>query len=317
MIFVPKFDPDQMIALLPSATAMMGVPTFYTRLLDDPRLTRDLVAHMRLFISGSAPLLEETHTRFSDRTGHRILERYGMTETNMNTSNPYDGDRRPGTVGMPLPGVELRVMDGDTPVAARRSRPDRDPRPQRFQRLLEQPREDARGASRERLLPHRRSRTRRRGRLSPHRRTRQGPHHLRRLQHLPQGGRTRPRRPPRRARKRRHRRPPPRHGRRRRRRARPATGRRASTPKSSSPACATPSPASNSPAASSSSTPCRATPWARSRRRNSAPRSPTPSRQHRRVRSRTPPLPNTEDRACLGRVRELHLPVGQAGTIRG
>ena len=117
MIFVPKFDPDQMIALLPSATAMMGVPTFYTRLLDDPRLTRDLVAHMRLFISGSAPLLEETHTRFSDRTGHRILERYGMTETNMNTSNPYDGDRRPGTVGMPLPGVELRVMDGDNPVA--------------------------------------------------------------------------------------------------------------------------------------------------------------------------------------------------------
>ena len=117
MIFVPKFDPEQMIALLPSATAMMGVPTFYTRLLDDPRLTRALVAHLRLFISGSAPLLEETHTRFADRTGHRILERYGMTETNMNTSNPYDGDRRPGTVGRPLPGVELSVMDGDTPVA--------------------------------------------------------------------------------------------------------------------------------------------------------------------------------------------------------
>jgi malonyl-CoA/methylmalonyl-CoA synthetase len=88
---------------------MMGVPTFYTRLLDDPRLNRDLVAHMRLFVSGSAPLLAETHVEWQARTGHRILERYGMTETNMNTSNPYDGDRRAGTVGFPLPGVELRI----------------------------------------------------------------------------------------------------------------------------------------------------------------------------------------------------------------
>ena len=90
MIFLPGFDLDQIIANLPAATAMMGVPTFYTRLLDDPRLTRDLVGHMRLFISGSAPLLADTHTAFTARTGHRILERYGMTETNMNTSNPYD-----------------------------------------------------------------------------------------------------------------------------------------------------------------------------------------------------------------------------------
>jgi malonyl-CoA/methylmalonyl-CoA synthetase len=89
---------------------MMGVPTFYTRLLDDPRFTRDLVGHFRLFISGSAPLLAETHRDFEARTGHRILERYGMTETNMNTSNPYEGERRAGTVGLPLPGVELRVM---------------------------------------------------------------------------------------------------------------------------------------------------------------------------------------------------------------
>jgi len=114
MIFLPKFDIDRIIAHLPRATAMMGVPTFYTRLLDDPRLTRDMVSHMRLFISGSAPLLAETHEQFEARTGHRILERYGMTETNMNTSNPYDGDRRAGTVGFPLPGVELKVTDADT-----------------------------------------------------------------------------------------------------------------------------------------------------------------------------------------------------------
>ncbi|TCD14171.1 malonate--CoA ligase [Oricola cellulosilytica] len=114
MIFLPKFDLDAMIALMPKATAMMGVPTFYTRLLGDPRFTRDLTAHMRVFISGSAPLLAETHVQFEERTGHRILERYGMTETNMNTSNPYDGERRAGTVGFPLPGVELKICDPTT-----------------------------------------------------------------------------------------------------------------------------------------------------------------------------------------------------------
>ncbi len=114
MIFLPKFDLDQMITQMPRATTMMGVPTFYTRLLDDPRFDRGLTQHMRLFISGSAPLLADTHVAFEDRTGHRILERYGMTETNMNTSNPYDGDRRAGTVGMPLPGVELKITDPST-----------------------------------------------------------------------------------------------------------------------------------------------------------------------------------------------------------
>jgi len=114
MIFLPKFDLDTVIARMPEATAMMGVPTFYTRLLDDPRLGRDLTGHMRLFVSGSAPLLAETHARFEARTGHRILERYGMTETNMNTSNPYEGERRPGTVGLPLPGVEVKVADPET-----------------------------------------------------------------------------------------------------------------------------------------------------------------------------------------------------------
>ncbi|MFS4436671.1 malonate--CoA ligase [Paracoccaceae bacterium GXU_MW_L88] len=109
MIWLPKFDADTVIRLLPDATSMMGVPTFYTRLLDRDDFTRDLVGKMRLFTSGSAPLLAETHRAFEDRTGHRILERYGMTETNMNTSNPYDGERRAGTVGFPLPGVELKI----------------------------------------------------------------------------------------------------------------------------------------------------------------------------------------------------------------
>ncbi|MCL4146272.1 UNVERIFIED_CONTAM: hypothetical protein GTU68_000141, partial [Idotea baltica] len=89
MIFLPKFNLDDMIAHLPRATAMMGVPTFYTRLLGDTRFTKELASHMRLFVSGSAPLLAETHIEFEQRTGHKILERYGMTETNMNTSNPY------------------------------------------------------------------------------------------------------------------------------------------------------------------------------------------------------------------------------------
>ena len=110
MIFLPRFDADEMLRLMPQATTMMGVPTFYTRLLAEPGFTRDLAGHMRLFISGSAPLLAETHAAFEARTGHRILERYGMTETNMSTSNPYEGERRPGTVGLPLPGVELRIM---------------------------------------------------------------------------------------------------------------------------------------------------------------------------------------------------------------
>lgn len=111
MIFLPRFDVDAMIQGMPQATTMMGVPTFYTRLLDDKRFTRELTGHMRLFVSGSAPLLAETHKQFQDRTGHRILERYGMTETNMNTSNPYDGERRAGTVGFALAGTEVKITD--------------------------------------------------------------------------------------------------------------------------------------------------------------------------------------------------------------
>jgi malonyl-CoA/methylmalonyl-CoA synthetase len=114
MVFLPRFDAELIFAHLPGCTTMMGVPTFYTRLLADPRLTREAAAHMRVFISGSAPLLPETHREWFDRTGHAILERYGMTETNMIASNPYDGERRAGTVGYPLPGVDLRVVDGGT-----------------------------------------------------------------------------------------------------------------------------------------------------------------------------------------------------------
>lgn len=113
MIFLPKFELDQVIKVLPKATSMMGVPTFYTRLLGDARFDRHLTQHMRLFISGSAPLLAETHIQFENRTGHRILERYGMTETNMNISNPYDGERRAGTVGFALPGIEVKITDAD------------------------------------------------------------------------------------------------------------------------------------------------------------------------------------------------------------
>ena len=116
LLFRRKFDVDDIVRLLPQATALMGVPTFYTRLLQHKGLTREATKHMRLFVSGSAPLLAETHREFLERTGHAVLERYGMTETNMNTSNPYGGERRAGTVGMALPGTEVRVCEGGIEV---------------------------------------------------------------------------------------------------------------------------------------------------------------------------------------------------------
>ena len=117
MLFLPKFDVQLIMKLLPQATVMMGVPTFYTRLLDQPDFNQEMCKNIRLFISGSAPLLEQTFSDFQQRTGHTILERYGMTETGMNTSNPVDGPRLPGTVGLPLPGVEVRIIgDSNQPV---------------------------------------------------------------------------------------------------------------------------------------------------------------------------------------------------------
>jgi len=111
MLFLPTFDTQSVLRLLPRATVFMGVPTYYTRLLAEPGLDRTACRNMRLFISGSAPLLVQTFDEFRDRTGHTILERYGMTETGMNASNPLTGKRIAGTVGRPLPGVSLRVVD--------------------------------------------------------------------------------------------------------------------------------------------------------------------------------------------------------------
>ena len=111
MLWHKSFDADAVLADMKRATILMGVPTFYVRLAAHPGLTREAVANMRVFISGSAPLLESTFAEFEAKTGHRILERYGMTEAGMITSNPYDGERVPGTVGFPLPGVEARIRD--------------------------------------------------------------------------------------------------------------------------------------------------------------------------------------------------------------
>jgi malonyl-CoA/methylmalonyl-CoA synthetase len=120
MLLLAKFDADRIIDLMAEATVLMGVPTYYVRLSQHPKLTPQAASHMRLFVSGSAPLLAETHDAFRKRSGQAILERYGMTETNMNTSNPYEGDRIAGTVGFPLPGVDLRIVDPEsgTPVPA-------------------------------------------------------------------------------------------------------------------------------------------------------------------------------------------------------
>jgi malonyl-CoA/methylmalonyl-CoA synthetase len=113
MLWLPKFDAKEVVDLLPLATVMMGVPTFYTRLLAEKGFDRQACRHIRVFVSGSAPLLAETFAEFRDRTGHTILERYGMTETGMNTANPLGGERVPGSVGQPLPGVSVRIVDDD------------------------------------------------------------------------------------------------------------------------------------------------------------------------------------------------------------
>lgn len=119
MRWLPAFNAGTVLEFLPECSVMMGVPTYYTRLLADDRLTAERCRNVRVFISGSAPLLEETFREFELRTGHRILERYGMSETNMNTSNPLHGERKPGTVGPPLPGVEVRIVsDSGDPLPA-------------------------------------------------------------------------------------------------------------------------------------------------------------------------------------------------------
>lgn len=113
MIFLPRFESAAVIRQLPRSTVFMGVPTYYVRLLSEPAFDRDVCAGVRLFVSGSAPLLTETFDQFRERTGHTILERYGMSETAMLTSNPYNGPRKAGTVGPALPGVSVRVVDAE------------------------------------------------------------------------------------------------------------------------------------------------------------------------------------------------------------
>jgi len=109
--WLDNFTTEEVIKHLPSSTVMMGVPTYYTRLLDDKNFTKKATSNIRLFVSGSAPLKEDTFAAFETRTGHRILERYGMTETHVNTSNPLNGERKPGTVGLPLSDVKLRLVN--------------------------------------------------------------------------------------------------------------------------------------------------------------------------------------------------------------
>jgi malonyl-CoA/methylmalonyl-CoA synthetase len=111
IILLPKFDVESFFHYLPQSSIFMGVPTYYTRLLNDNRLSRERCQHMRLFISGSAPLLATTFNEFYVKTGHKLLERYGMTETGINSSNPFLGARKVGTVGVPLPGVDIRIVN--------------------------------------------------------------------------------------------------------------------------------------------------------------------------------------------------------------
>ena len=194
MLWLNKFEPRAVIDLLPRATVFMGVPTLYTRLLADPALTREAASHMRLFISGSAPLLIETFTQWQERTGHTILERYGMSETIMLTSNPYQADprhggqfeRRGATVGFPLPGVELRVV-GRRGATGRGGGGGGHPGawPQRVQWLLAHARKNRRRVHHRWLLQDRRRGQDRRARLRDHRRAQQRPHHLGWLQRVP------------------------------------------------------------------------------------------------------------------------------------
>ena len=152
--------PTRSIRWLPRASVMMGVPTFYTRLLQHPGLTREATRNVRLFVSGSAPLLADTHREFAASTGHAILERYGMSETLMNTSNPYEGERVPGSVGPALPGVEIRITDRRNGRRAERpgcGRHDRGARPERIRRLLAHAGEDRGRVAPRRILHHRRS----------------------------------------------------------------------------------------------------------------------------------------------------------------
>jgi len=116
LYFFEKFSLSDLVEVLPKSTLLMGVPTYYKRMNDSSLINKELTSKMRLFISGSAPLSSIDHQDFYQKTGHTILERYGMTETNMNTSNPYEGERKPGSVGLPLPDVQIRITEGNSKI---------------------------------------------------------------------------------------------------------------------------------------------------------------------------------------------------------
>ena len=161
MIWFSRFDARAVVARLPEATVFMGVPTLYVRMLAEPGLTREACRNMRLFVSGSAPLLIETFNAFRERTGHTILERYGMSETVMLTSNPYrpESARRGGTVGLPLARRgRARARRQGPPAAGRRDRRHRGQGPQRLQGLLAHAREDRRRVHHRPLVQDRRRR---------------------------------------------------------------------------------------------------------------------------------------------------------------
>ena len=170
----------------------MGVPTFYTRLLAYDGFSAEACSNMRLFISGSAPLLAETHDRFAEHTGHRILERYGMTEAGMITSNPYDGDRVAGTVGFPLPGVDVRVVDAEGGVLPAGEIGTLEIKgPNVFGGYWGMPEKTAEEFRDDGYFITGRSRDPGPDRTGLHRRTRQGSDHHRRVQRLSQGNRDR------------------------------------------------------------------------------------------------------------------------------
>jgi malonyl-CoA/methylmalonyl-CoA synthetase len=181
-VLLPRFEADAVLDVARDhrATLFFGVPTMYTRLAASPRAAE--LGRLRLCVSGPAPLPPTVFERLAERAGQRVLERYGMTETIMNVSNPHDGERRPGTVGLPLPGVELRLAGGGSGRGSAA-------RPQRVLRLLGQPGGDGRGLRRRRLVPHRRPRQLRRAWISADRGPQQGADHHRRLQRPPPRGR--------------------------------------------------------------------------------------------------------------------------------
>ena len=190
MILLPKFEAAAVVRALPRATVFSGVPTYYSRLLEHPDFDSRTCAHMRLFVTGSAPMRPDLFEAFSERTGHVLLDRYGLTETLLVTSNPVRGERLPGDSGLPLPGVELRIVDeAGTPVADGETGSIEVRQPFMFEGYWNAPEKTQRAFTQRRVLRHRRFRHARRARARRRARPRYGAHHHRRAQRLSEGGR--------------------------------------------------------------------------------------------------------------------------------